>query len=207
VPKTVPTPLAAALGLLPTVLDSARRFPIKVVQLPVLAISAALETLNAWQQEYDNLAGRGERLVAQLRGHRVHGEVEEWLSEPDEVLGVEPWPSLPEQEPVNYEAQVTDLLDRAAARSSDRRPTAAAADQPLPLPDYDQMTLGSLRGRLRSLSLVELRAIRDYESSHADRLPVLTLVDNRIAKLTTDATPAPAPAKRAAARKRPVITL
>jgi hypothetical protein len=53
----------------------------------------------------------------------------------------------------------------------------------LPLPDYDHMTLGSLRGRLRSLDMQQLVQLRDYEKSKADRLPVVTMLDNRIAKL------------------------
>jgi hypothetical protein len=53
----------------------------------------------------------------------------------------------------------------------------------LPLADYDHMTLGSLRGRLRSLDLAQLVQVRDYEKAHADRLPVVTMLDNRIAKL------------------------
>jgi hypothetical protein len=104
-------------------------------------------------------------------------------------------------------AQVTDLLDKAASRNGKkpaplRHDTAATAevvavvedvasqvttDTPshdaLPLPDYDHMTLGSLRGRLRSLTVEELVAVRDYEKAHADRLPVITLLENRIAKL------------------------
>jgi len=58
----------------------------------------------------------------------------------------------------------------------------------LPLPDYDHMTLGSLRGRMRSLDLPELIQIRDYEKAHADRLPIVTMLDNRIAKLANDPT-------------------
>jgi hypothetical protein len=60
-------------------------------------------------------------------------------------------------------------------------PAPDAAD--LPLPDYDHMTLGSLRGRLRSLDVDQLVALRAYEKSKADRLPVVTMLDNRIAKL------------------------
>ena len=58
----------------------------------------------------------------------------------------------------------------------------------LPLPDYDHMTLGSLRGRMRSLDLPELVQLRDYEKAHADRLPIVTMLDNRIAKLAADPT-------------------
>jgi hypothetical protein len=47
------------------------------------------------------------------------------------------------------------------------------------------MTLGSLRGRLRSLDMQQLVQLRDYEKSKADRLPVVTMLDNRIAKLSS----------------------
>ena len=38
-PSTLPTPLAAALGLVPATLDGVRALPGRVVQLPVLAVS------------------------------------------------------------------------------------------------------------------------------------------------------------------------
>ncbi|MFN2539175.1 MAG: hypothetical protein ABR549_13650 [Mycobacteriales bacterium] len=195
-PKTVPTPLAAALGLVPTAIDTARRVPAKVVQLPVLAISTALSRWSEAQQRYDELAARGERFVAQVRGRSSEldeQEVEEWLAEPVPTENGEV------SDPVT---QVSDLLDQAARSKPQRHDTAATPDvvavveeladsvggEPpargeLPLPDYDHMTLGSLRGRLRSLSVEELIAVRDYEKAHADRLPVITLLENRIAKL------------------------
>ncbi|MDP9435675.1 MAG: hypothetical protein M3P93_10970 [Actinomycetota bacterium] len=61
----------------------------------------------------------------------------------------------------------------------------------LPLADYDHMTLGSLRGRMRSLTVEQLVQLRDYEKAHADRLPVVTMLDNRIAKLSTDPSATP----------------
>ena len=69
------------------------------------------------------------------------------------------------------------------------------------------MTLGSLRGRLRSLSVEQLVQVRTYEKAHADRLPVVTMLDNRIAKLATDASatpsgPAPPRPRRSSSRRR-----
>ena len=69
---------------------------------------------------------------------------------------------------------------------------AALTNDELPLPDYDHMTLGSLRGRLRSLDLVSLVQIRDYERAHANRLPIVSMLENRIVKITA-AAPVPAP--------------
>ena len=60
--------------------------------------------------------------------------------------------------------------------------TPASRDD-LPIPDFDNITLGSLRARLRSLSVEDLATLREWERAHAHRLPVLTLLDNRIAKI------------------------
>ncbi|HET6817591.1 MAG TPA: hypothetical protein VFH66_10250 [Mycobacteriales bacterium] len=56
----------------------------------------------------------------------------------------------------------------------------------LPIPDFDNVSLGSLRGRLRSLSLEQLVVLREWEQAHAHRLPVITLLDNRIAKVSAE---------------------
>lgn len=189
-PNTLPTPLAAALGVIPTAIDTAKRVPTKVVQLPVLAISTALTRWAEAQQRYDELAERGERFIAHVRGRSTDLDetaVEEWLAEP-----------VPTEDS-DVVAQVSDLLDKASNRRKDTAATPevvavvedvsevvggdALQHSELPLPDYDHMTLGSLRGRLRSLTVEELVAVRDYEKAHADRLPVITLLENRIAKL------------------------
>jgi hypothetical protein len=60
----------------------------------------------------------------------------------------------------------------------------------LPIPDFDNVSLGSLRGRLRSLSLEQLVVLREWEQAHAHRLPVVTHHDNRIAKVSAQDKPA-----------------
>ncbi len=221
-PKSVPTPVAAALGLVPTVLDTARRLPGKAVQLPVLAVSSVLTAIDTAHKEYDELAGRGEKLVARLRGTSFD-EVEDRI---EDALASTPLAKpydLVEDTVEDTVAKVSELLDRAAQRKPAAKkapPTGPPRSTPdtaatpdvvatveqvvaavtapevtergeLPLADYDHMTLGSLRGRLRSLSVPELVQIRDYEKSHANRLPVVTLLDNRIGKLATDASAGP----------------
>jgi hypothetical protein len=235
VSKLVPTPLAAALGLVPTVIDGARRLPGKAVQLPVLAVSSALTALDTAKREYDELAGRGERLVARLHGTSFD-EFEDRVE--DMLQGTPLATPYDKAEDAAEDAveKVRDLLDKAkpgvqakATRTAEAEapkgePTPVAPSGPiervdtaanpevvevveavseattapevadhdeLPLPDYDHMTLGSLRGRLRSLSVVQLVQVRDYEKAHANRLPVVTLLDNRIAKLATDENAAP----------------
>jgi hypothetical protein len=56
----------------------------------------------------------------------------------------------------------------------------------LPLEDYDHLTLPSLRARLVRLDLSALVVILDYEKAHANRLPVVTMLENRIAKVSAD---------------------
>ena len=294
-PRTaVPTPVAAALGLVPAVLSGVRSLPGKAVQIPVLALSSTLTALDNARREYDDLAARGERLVARLRGQSfdevedkleklVDGKpfagayettedaVEEALEELEVRFantgrnalqvgtgpvanGVAPGagkrgasgfakaavpeqlPEVPEAErpkggptpkaPQNTALQNTapeDTASRADEQLGTSRLDTAATPQvvavvasiieeatadgaslvasrdELPLDDYDHMTLGSLRGHLRSLELAQLVQLRDYEKAHAHRLPVVTMLDNRIAKLaTTGEPPAAGPASTTA---------
>jgi hypothetical protein len=80
---------------------------------------------------------------------------------------------------------VTDEVEAVAA-TLDVDEAESRAD--LPIPDFDNVSLGSLRGRLRSLSLEQLVVLREWEQAHAHRLPVITLLDNRIAKVSAEQT-------------------
>jgi hypothetical protein len=296
-PSPVPTPVAAALGLVPTVLGGVRRLPTRAVQLPVYAVSHALTGLGTARREYDALAERGERLLTRLRGTSFD-EVEDRVE--DRLQGTpleQPYDTVEDALEDATEAvsalvsttttrarkaagatartagsgldKAADKVDDAAGATARKAPrttrtagkaadrveksaesvagTAAEtagkaaevvgedtneaeapkgratpkATEPdttridtaansevvetveevsakvgsevpehdeLPLPDYDHLTLGSLRGRMRSLDLPQLIQIRDYEKAHADRLPIVTMLDNRIAKLANDPT-------------------
>ncbi len=261
---TLPTPVAAVIGIVPTLADRAGRIPAKLVQLPLLAVSRALTTVEVVQRDYDELAERGESLVRRLRGHaedrfdetedrmeqaadrftaraqqargavenraeRIRGTLEDRAEEAGDTLRsvaggatrslgeraekaekavervadkVAPSETevLPEAEQPKGHAtpKATEpesaRLDTAVSAQVESVVEAAVAPlhgdvldhDDLPLPDYDHMTLGSLRGRLRSLSLTQLGQVRAYEKAHADRLPVVTMLDNRIAKLAAE---------------------
>lgn len=72
-----------------------------------------------------------------------------------------------------------------AAEVAEQLDVPAATDRTdLPIQDFDNITLGSLRARLRSLTVEELVVLREWEQAHAQRLPVLTTLANRIAKLS-----------------------
>jgi hypothetical protein len=260
-PSPVPTPIAAALGLVPAVFSGVRALPGKVVQIPILAVSSALSSLDATRRGYDDLAERGERLVARLRGtsfDEVEDAVEDALQgtpvaglydavedaaedavdgagralrsvtgtasravqnageaaqqtagrladDTEAAAAVTQEPEVPEAEapkgvPTPKEADSSaPRVDSAASADVQQTVSSVTATSggavlehgDLPLADYDHMTLGSLRGRLRSLTVEQLVQLRDYERAHADRLPVVTMLDNRIAKLATDPSATP----------------
>ena len=51
----------------------------------------------------------------------------------------------------------------------------------LPLPDYDHLPLGSLTHRVRSLDASDLATLLAYEREHGNRLPVVQVLENRLA--------------------------
>jgi hypothetical protein len=65
--------------------------------------------------------------------------------------------------------QTEELLDRA------RR--TVGAGPPFPISDYDELTVAQVSARLAGLTRGELRRIRDYERSHANRKGVLEAVE------------------------------
>ena len=73
----------------------------------------------------------------------------------------------------------------AAGRAGDARKPGAAAPGALPVPNYDDLSLASLRGRLRNLDQAQLRVLADYERAHAGREAVAAMFERRIAKLET----------------------
>ena len=65
--------------------------------------------------------------------------------------------------------------------------TSEEAGPGAPLPNYEELSIASLRARLRNLDLTQLRQLAAYEKAHADRAEVVTLFERRIAKLETEA--------------------
>jgi hypothetical protein len=241
--KPVPKNVAAAIGLVPTVLGGVRRLPGKAVQLPVMAVGSALAGLEAAKREYGDLADRGERLIARLRGASLEDAARIATNlngsstanaktaalddaarsadreEADRSLAAAQRTAVQQTLPVEEEttkpahgrvdsAATPDVIEQVERIAGNVGAPLITDQSELPLADYDHMTLGSLRGRLRSLDMQQLVQLRDYEKSKADRLPVITMLDNRIAKLSngesapTGAT-ADAPSPKASTTTKP----
>ncbi len=77
----------------------------------------------------------------------------------------------------------------AAAAAEEDTPASAAepearpAEPAPPLPNYDQLSIASLRARLRNLDIAQVRGLVEYEKGHAGRTDVLGMLERRIAKL------------------------
>ena len=65
--------------------------------------------------------------------------------------------------------------------------SAVAATGTAPLPNYDELSMPSLRARLRNLDVTQVRQLAEYERAHAARADVLTMFERRVAKLEAEA--------------------
>jgi hypothetical protein len=66
-------------------------------------------------------------------------------------------------------------------------PDAVPPSRPAPLPNYDELSIASLRARLRGLDVTQLRQLVEYEKAHAARGDVVAMFERRIAKLEAGA--------------------
>jgi hypothetical protein len=187
----LPLPVRVAAGLVATAVEQARDLPRHVVEFPVTAVSQALQASMRVQQKVTELAIKGDRALGSL--HPVE-ERPSWATFDDEV-----------DEPPTRNGAVTEL------RPATTRPVPEAADEPAPasvaatpvdgarsaaaetaaepagpnvLPEYSSMTIPQLRGRLRRLSVDDLRALLEWETAHENRPPFVTMLANRITTVT-----------------------
>ena len=78
----IPTPLRAALGLVANAIEGARTLPDKAVELPVLAVSTALQFSLRAQQRYAEFTLRGDEVLSRMRG--LPEEPPSWATFDDE---------------------------------------------------------------------------------------------------------------------------
>jgi hypothetical protein len=76
-----------------------------------------------------------------------------------------------------------DRTVRPAPAPDEPAAPAGPADDAPPLPGYDDLSLPSLRARMRVLDAATLRAMLAYEKAHAHRDDVITMFERRLAKI------------------------
>ncbi|HEV2240099.1 MAG TPA: hypothetical protein VGR98_03575, partial [Streptosporangiaceae bacterium] len=102
------------------------------------------------------------------------------LAEPPSDAKTPPETAAPADTTEPAEAEPSAVAEVPA----DTRPPAASAQAAaLPVPNYDDLSVASLRARLRNLDTAQVRALLDYEKANAGRAAVLTMFERRIAKL------------------------
>ena len=79
------------------------------------------------------------------------------------------------------EARDPDKTGNVRLLTSAEAGAGAAVDAPLP--NYDELTIASLRARLRNLDVTQLRQLVEYEKAHAARADVMAMFERRIDKL------------------------
>ncbi len=95
----------------------------------------------------------------------------------------------PSAKPYGSGAALTDVMSgNGVPRASGHEEPAPGAQTgtiaaKLPLADYEQLSLPSIRARLRGLDVAQLRVLAEYERTHAERPEVLGMFERRIEKL------------------------
>ena len=196
----LPLPVRVAAGLVATAVEQARDLPRLAVEFPVTAVSQALQASMRVQQKITELAIKGDRALGTLR------PVEErprWaiFDDEDEVPsrnGASTVTTLHTTHPLRYDAvpepeltpdpEAGDTTAAPSAAEGDTPdgagPTVGGASGPTVMPGYAHLTIPQLRGRLRFLTVDDLRALLEWETTHDNRAPYVTMLSNRIATVT-----------------------
>jgi len=86
--------------------------------------------------------------------------------------------------PADTAAPAETAAPAVAEVPADAQPPARSTrEASLPVPNYDDLSVASLRARLRNLDTGQVRTLLDYEKANAGRAAVLTMFERRIAKL------------------------
>lgn len=107
-----------------------------------------------------------------------------------ETVAVE---TIAEPEPAAATPAAAAAAEKTAEPEAVAAETTAAAEAPaapeaageLPLANYDELTVASLRARLRNLSNDELVQLKEYEATHQNRPEVIKMFQNRLIKMTS----------------------
>lgn len=183
--KPLPMPIRIAAGLVATALEEAQELPRKLTELPVTAVSQALQVSMRLQQRVTDLAIKGDRALGSLR---PVPETPTWARfDEDEDASARPSNGYAgarpaEQLDVPTPPKVTPV--RILPDPEPEPEPAAETSGPVGLEEYEEWSLPQLRARFRNLSLEQLQALLVWETSHEDRPPFVTMLSNRIASVT-----------------------
>jgi hypothetical protein len=199
------------MGLVVTAVEQAWKLPEQLADLPVTAASRVVQAGMQVQQRVTELAIKGDQVFSLLRpvedtpawarfdeddeppapGTEATAGTAGEFGEADDSAVV-PGPGAGHGTTVSEfgevdEADVACALTPPHLTAPGARPGEASLI-PSALPEYDELSLAQLRGKLRRLSLPQLAELLEYEHSHQDRPAFLTLLSNRISTVRSHTT-------------------
>ena len=207
----LPLPVRVAAGLVVTAVEQARELPRLALELPVTAVSQALQASMRVQQKVTELAIKGDRVLGvgapvedepawatfdddlpprRNGADRSGGTVTTLRRTPDQPapdrVAPDPFDDPGPVDPGSVEPE-SRYPGSADPQPPPARPTDAAPDDgPNVLPGYGELTIPQLRGKLRYLGLNDLRTLLAWEHAHGDRPPYVTMLSNRIAHVSEE---------------------
>ncbi len=194
----LPLPVRVAAGLVATAVEQARDLPRLALELPVTAVSQALQASMRVQQKVTELAIKGDRVLGV--GPPIEDEPA-WATFDDDAAAAAQR-SRRGRADEGHHAAVGRPVRRARpgrpglgrprpagpapapGATTPPAPSPAPEDGPQVLPGYGSLTIPQLRGKLRHLGVDDLRALLAWEQAHGDRPPYVTMLSNRIAAVT-----------------------
>lgn len=181
--KPLPMPIRVAAGLVATALEEAQELPRKLTELPVTAVSRALQTSMRLQQRVTELAIKGDRALEVLR---PVPETPSWARfDEDEEREHTPTNGVPHRpRPVGMDAEAPPRVTPVRILPDPEPEQAPEPDGPPSAPGYEGWSLPQLRGRFRRLSVEQLEELLAWETAHQDRPPYVTMLSNRIASVS-----------------------
>ena len=179
-PASILRAMFAGIGSLMSVMDKVRGKP--AAEAPSDAEASAPSTTPAPE---DTAATVAETAAPETA-------VPETVVEPEVSAGPETVVAETVAPEATAESEATAAPETVAAEVS-TGPETVAAEIPavaepsgeLPLANYDELSVASLRARLRNLSNDDLSLLMTYERAHQDRPEVIKMFQNRLIKMTT----------------------
>lgn len=182
----VPLPFRVAMGLVVTAVEQARKLPEQLAEFPITAASRAVQAGMRVQQRVTELAIKGDQVFSLFRPVEdtpawARFDEDDEPRQPDTDAGTS---TVGEFGTNNDYAVVVPDHDAGLVPEP-------ASLIPAALPEYEELSLAQLRGKLRGLSLPQLAALLDYEHLHQNRPAFLTLLSNRISTVRSHPTESP----------------
>jgi len=121
--SSLPSAVRAAIGLAASIVDEAKTLPDKAIELPMLAVSRALQLSLRAQQHYAEMTARGDEILAT---RHVTDDAPPWATF-DQPVAEDPVA----EDPVDRDPVAEDPVDRDPVVDAPAEPDEAATMQPI----------------------------------------------------------------------------